>query len=91
MYEYYNNEFKFYWQIINENFVKLIKDIGHIPNGNRIYYNKRSQPPLFISMVQAYYEVSLLYTFLHLFENCPNCYTTQGFIQWLSGQEGVGS
>jgi len=40
------------------NFVKLIKDIGHIPNGNRIYYNRRSQPPLFISMVQAYFEAT---------------------------------
>jgi len=38
------------------NFVQLIKDLGHIPNGNRIYYNKRSQPPLFISMVDAYFQ-----------------------------------
>lgn len=41
-----------------DNFVQLIKKLGHIPNGNRIYYNRRTQPPLFISMVDAYYEAT---------------------------------
>ncbi len=39
------------------NFVSLIKELGHIPNGNRIYYDRRSQPPLFISMVDIYFKV----------------------------------
>eukprot|EP00094_Tigriopus_californicus_P007335 TCALIF_07059-PB protein Name:"Similar to Trehalase (Apis mellifera)" AED:0.31 eAED:0.31 QI:0/0.7/0.81/0.81/0.8/0.81/11/303/598 len=41
-----------------ENFAHLIKLLGHIPNGNRIYYNRRSQPPLFISMVDEYHKAT---------------------------------
>eukprot|EP00092_Neocalanus_flemingeri_P028461 GFUD01030905.1.p1 GENE.GFUD01030905.1~~GFUD01030905.1.p1 ORF type:complete len:578 (+),score=170.64 GFUD01030905.1:384-2117(+) len=37
-----------------ENFKFLIDSFGHIPNGNRVYYTKRSQPPLFIQMVWDY-------------------------------------
>ena len=40
-----------------ENFAGLIQTYGHIPNGNRIYYIRRSQPPFYISMVEAYHEV----------------------------------
>ncbi|OQV12117.1 Trehalase [Hypsibius exemplaris] len=36
------------------NFVHLIDLIGHIPNGNRVYYEKRSQPPFLAMMVDAY-------------------------------------
>ena len=35
------------------NFVYLIEYIGHIPNGNRIYYVSRSQPPFFAAMVHS--------------------------------------
>lgn len=35
------------------NFAYLIKEIGHIPNGNRQYYISRSQPPFFALMVQV--------------------------------------
>jgi len=42
-----------------ENFSELIEKVGLIPNGNRIYYEKRSQPPLFIGMVEEYYKVFL--------------------------------
>jgi alpha,alpha-trehalase len=34
------------------NFAGLIKDYGHIPNGNRSYYLSRSQPPFFAAMVE---------------------------------------
>ena len=34
------------------NFTFLIETVGHIPNGNRQYYNGRSQPPFFALMVQ---------------------------------------
>jgi len=41
-----------------ENFSGLIDEFGHIPNGNRIYYIRRSQPPFYTSMVQAYYQAT---------------------------------
>ena len=40
-------------QLINnmlENFAFLIRNISHIPNGNRYYYRGRSQPPFFAFM-----------------------------------------
>ncbi len=36
-----------------DNFSFLIKKTGHIPNGNRIYYTTRSQPPFFAAMVDS--------------------------------------
>jgi alpha,alpha-trehalase len=30
--------------------------LGHMPNGNRVYYEKRSQPPFLALMVEAYIE-----------------------------------
>ena len=41
-----------------ENFASLVDTYGMIPNGNRVYYTRRSQPPLFIPMVDEYYSVS---------------------------------
>jgi alpha,alpha-trehalase len=38
------------------NFVYQINNIGHIPNGNRIYYLTRSQPPFFAAMVDSVIE-----------------------------------
>lgn len=35
-----------------DNFAFLIDTLGFIPNGNRTYFNTRSQPPFFASMVQ---------------------------------------
>jgi len=37
-----------------DNFVYLIDEIGHIPNGNRTYFISRSQPPFFAQMVDLY-------------------------------------
>ena len=37
-----------------ENFIHIVDKYGHIPNGGRIYYLERSQPPLLIPMVQMY-------------------------------------
>jgi alpha,alpha-trehalase len=39
-----------------ENFIHLVKEYGFVPNGGRIYYLNRSQPPLLTLMVQKYYE-----------------------------------
>ncbi|KAI6205118.1 Trehalase [Aphelenchoides besseyi] len=38
------------------NFATIIKDIGFIPNGLRVYYTNRSQPPMFTPMVYAIYQ-----------------------------------
>jgi alpha,alpha-trehalase len=38
------------------NFSWLIRSFGFIPNGNRLYYTNRSQPPLFPQMVHDYIE-----------------------------------
>ncbi|SFI09887.1 alpha,alpha-trehalase TreF [Modicisalibacter xianhensis] len=34
------------------NLAHLIREYGHVPNGNRTYYLTRSQPPMFASMVK---------------------------------------
>ncbi|KAI0698165.1 glycoside hydrolase family 37 protein [Cytidiella melzeri] len=37
-----------------QNFMDELEQFGFIPNGGRIYYLNRSQPPLFIQMLDAY-------------------------------------
>ncbi|XP_042218220.1 trehalase-like isoform X2 [Homarus americanus] len=37
-----------------ENFVEMVKEYGMVPNGGRIYYTRRSQPPYLIPMVKLY-------------------------------------
>lgn len=39
-----------------ENFLDLIEKIGFVPNGMRIYYMNRSQPPVLSLMVKSYIE-----------------------------------
>ncbi|EZA62647.1 hypothetical protein DMN91_007675 [Ooceraea biroi] len=39
-----------------ENFLSMVDRFGFVPNGGRIYYLSRSQPPLLIPMVAKYYE-----------------------------------
>lgn len=41
-----------------ENMAYLVDQYGFIPNGNRIYYLNRSQPPLLTWCVEAYYAVT---------------------------------
>ena len=62
-----------------QNFVQLIQTVGHIPNGNRIYYTRRTQPPLFISMVDDYYEATKNKSFIE--ENIK--YLDQEFNYWM--------
>ncbi|XP_034231365.1 trehalase-like [Thrips palmi] len=38
------------------NFVSIVERIGLIPNGGRVYYARRSQPPLLTPMVHSYVE-----------------------------------
>ncbi|TGZ50282.1 trehalase [Temnothorax longispinosus] len=39
-----------------ENFLSMVDRFGFVPNGGRVYYLSRSQPPLLIPMVAKYYE-----------------------------------
>ncbi|XP_036142708.1 trehalase [Monomorium pharaonis] len=39
-----------------ENFLSMVERFGFIPNGGRVYYLMRSQPPLLIPMVAKYFE-----------------------------------
>ncbi|KAI1020081.1 hypothetical protein LB503_006342 [Fusarium chuoi] len=39
-----------------ENFLDFIEEYGFVPNGARIYYLNRSQPPLLSQMIKAYIE-----------------------------------
>ncbi|XP_058835761.1 trehalase-like [Topomyia yanbarensis] len=41
-----------------ENFLSIIQRYGFVPNGGRIYYNKRSQPPLLSGMVKSYVDAT---------------------------------
>ena len=41
---------------IIENFLDLVEEFGFVPNGARIYYLNRSQPPLLSQMVRIYLE-----------------------------------
>lgn len=55
-----------------ENFLYIVDKYGHIPNGGRIYYLARSQPPLMIPMVKMYIEFTndhqFIRDYIHLME-----------------------
>lgn len=38
------------------NFVAMVKSFGFVPNGGRVYYSQRSQPPLLIPMAKTYFD-----------------------------------
>ncbi|EJW72971.1 trehalase [Wuchereria bancrofti] len=40
------------------NFLHCVKKFGFMPNGGRVYYLRRSQPPFLIPMVYEYYEAT---------------------------------
>uniref|UniRef100_A0A2P2HXY8 Trehalase n=1 Tax=Hirondellea gigas TaxID=1518452 RepID=A0A2P2HXY8_9CRUS len=37
-----------------ENFIKMVEEYGMVPNGGRVYYTRRSQPPYMIPMIKLY-------------------------------------
>lgn len=39
-----------------QNFLDIVTEIGFVPNGARIYYLNRSQPPLLTPMIDEYFE-----------------------------------
>ena len=57
---------------IIENFLDLVDQFGFVPNGARVYYLNRSQPPLLTQMVRIYVEYtgdeSVLERFLPILE-----------------------
>lgn len=47
-----------------ENFISVVERYGFIPNGGRVYYMGRSQPPLLIPMVHEYIRATGNYNFV---------------------------
>ncbi|CAH1391066.1 unnamed protein product [Nezara viridula] len=47
-----------------ENLLYLIKNVGHIPNGNRVYYTQRTQPPMITQMVNSYFQHTKDFSFI---------------------------
>nr|WON00875.1 trehalase [Arma chinensis] len=47
-----------------ENLLYLVKTLGHMPNGNRVYYNQRSQPPMITQMVNSYFQHTKDFSFI---------------------------
>lgn len=45
-------------QGVIENLLCLVRRLGFVPNGSRVYYDQRSQPPLLVPMVRAYLQHS---------------------------------
>lgn len=68
-----------------ENFLSIVQRIGFIPNGGRVYYWGRSQPPLLTAMVKAYvdftkddlFAINALEILEHEFEYFINNHTVQ--------------
>lgn len=49
---------------ILENFISLVSEFGFVPNGGRLYYTDRSQPPLLTQMVADHVAATQNTTFL---------------------------
>ncbi|XP_059224425.1 trehalase isoform X2 [Stomoxys calcitrans] len=68
-----------------ENFMSIVQRFGFIPNGGRIYYAQRSQPPLLAAMIKSYVDFTndtsfgtkALEVLEHEFEYWMNNHTTQ--------------
>lgn len=48
-----------------ENLVYMVEEFGFMPNGGRLYYLNRSQPPLLTMMADSYYKATNDEAFLH--------------------------
>ncbi|XP_041449193.1 trehalase isoform X3 [Drosophila obscura] len=68
-----------------ENFMSIVQRIGFIPNGGRVYYWGRSQPPLLTGMVKSYvdftrddlFAINALDVLEHEFEYFVNNHSVQ--------------
>jgi alpha,alpha-trehalase len=66
-----------------ENFAYLIDTYGHVPNGNRIYYLSRSQPPVFALMVELAQQRGVA----HAVDFLPQLRKEHAF--WMKGSDGL--
>ena len=67
-----------------DNFAYLIDEFGHIPNGNRLYFLSRSQPPLFFKLVSLLERVAgadAVTPYLNALD--------KEYAFWMDGKEGV--
>lgn len=73
---------------ILENFGDLIDRLGFVPNGNRLYYENRSQPPFLTAMVDryisAYNDTSILDRMLPLLEKEMEYWSNNRTIEFTS-------
>ncbi|XP_017051668.1 trehalase isoform X2 [Drosophila ficusphila] len=68
-----------------KNFLSIVNRIGFIPNGGRVYYHGRSQPPLLTGMVKSYvdftnddkFAIDALEDLEHEFEYFVNNHTVE--------------
>ncbi|KAI0526081.1 Six-hairpin glycosidase-like protein [Xylaria bambusicola] len=71
---------------IIENFLDFVDQFGFVPNGARIYYLNRSQPPLLTQMVKTYVEytndTSILHRALPLLIKEHSFWTTNRTVQF---------
>ncbi|XP_055908702.1 trehalase-like isoform X2 [Eupeodes corollae] len=82
------------------NFLSIVQRFGFIPNGGRVYYAKRSQPPLLAGMIKSYVEftkddefaLNSVETLEHEFEYWMNNHTVQakGYNLFAYGDSSVG-
>lgn len=47
-----------------ENIIELIRKYDHMPNGNRIFYITRSQPPMLMRIAADYYDLTKNISFM---------------------------
>lgn len=47
-----------------ENIILMVKQFGYMPNGGRVYYLNRSQPPMLILMASNYYNTTKDFDFI---------------------------
>ena len=66
------------------NFAYLIGEYGHIPNGNRVYFLSRSQPPFFCQMLQLLQKQGNLNA---ISQYLPQLQAEYSF--WMSGERAI--
>ena len=66
---------------------------GHVPNGGRIYYINRSQPPMLTPMVAQYYDTTgdrqIISDNIHLLEREYNFWTNERTVTVVAPDTGV--
>lgn len=55
------------------NIISLVNEFGFMPNGSRVYYLNRSQPPLLILMVLSYYNATKDFEYVKSIVHVSSC------------------